>query len=145
METSPIQTQRTQRRVFQPTAGSVRAGRDFVRQALSAWGLEGQLDTTILLASETVANAVVHAATPFIVDVFVTDDRREFVVAVTDFCDRPVLSPIAALGLRSLLDDPDLDAESGRGLVIVATLADRWGIDPCEQGKTVWFSLPLTF
>ena len=33
------------------------------------------------------------------------------------------------------------EAESGRGLRIVAALARRWGTDPCEAGKTVWFEV----
>ncbi|MFH9980813.1 ATP-binding protein [Streptomyces sp. NPDC017179] len=32
-----------------------------------------------------------------------------------------------------------LDAESGRGLLLVSTLADRWGVEPYPPGgKTVW-------
>ena len=32
---------------------------------------------------------------------------------------------------------------SGRGLLIVATLADRWGVDADDRTKTVWFELPV--
>ncbi|MFF4320919.1 ATP-binding protein [Streptomyces sp. NPDC001568] len=42
------------------------------------------------------------------------------------------------------LRDPDVDAESGRGLALVAAPADRWGVD---QGppprKVVWAELDL--
>ncbi|SFL06767.1 hypothetical protein SAMN05216275_15115 [Streptosporangium canum] len=31
------------------------------------------------------------------------------------------------------------DAEHGRGLAIVAAYADRWGVEPAPEGKTVWF------
>jgi hypothetical protein len=54
-----------------------------------------------------------------------------------------VLDPITAFGLQTLLAEPDLDADSGWGLMIIATLADRWGIDPAPPGKTVWFTLSL--
>jgi anti-sigma regulatory factor (Ser/Thr protein kinase) len=134
-----------ERRVLAPAVASVPAGRHFVAEVLSRWHLDGQLDTATLLASEVMANAVVHAGTTCIVDVSVDpEDRRELVVAVTDFGSKPVLSPIAAFGLRLLLEEPDLDAESGRGLMIVASLADRWGIDPAPQGNTVWFALSLS-
>ncbi len=32
-------------------------------------------------------------------------------------------------------------APTGRGLMIVDALADRWGVDTDESGKTVWFEL----
>lgn len=40
---------------------------------------------------------------------------------------------------------PDPTTPSGRGLLIVAALASRWGIAPIEsgRGKTVWFDLRL--
>ena len=134
---------RRERRELPPAPGSVRAGRHFVGEVLTRWGLDSQFDTATLLASEVAANAVVHAVTPFIVDVSVNVDHHELVVAVTDFDARPMLSPIESLGLSSLLVEPDLEAESGRGLMMVATLADRWGIEPAATGKTVWFSLLL--
>jgi hypothetical protein len=35
---------------------------------------------------------------------------------------------------------PPMDAEPGRGLLLVAALADDWGVAPCEGalGETVW-------
>ncbi|MGW7434612.1 ATP-binding protein [Streptomyces sp. NPDC054849] len=35
------------------------------------------------------------------------------------------------------------DAESGRGLLLVDSLAKSWGTVPTAEGKAVWFSLPL--
>jgi anti-sigma regulatory factor (Ser/Thr protein kinase) len=133
-----------ERRILAPATGSVRAGRHFVADVLTRWQLDDHLETATLLASEVMANAVLHADTTCIVDLSVDPDRHELLVAVTDFGRRPVLSPIAAYGLRLLLEEPDLDAESGRGLMIVASLADRWGIDPEPEGNTVWFALSLS-
>jgi hypothetical protein len=31
----------------------------------------------------------------------------------------------------------------GRGLLLIATLASRWGVTPAIQGKTVWFAIDL--
>ena len=40
--------------------------------------------------------------------------------------------------------ETSLDAESGRGLVLVTALADRWGVEPYSPGgKTVWAELRL--
>ncbi|MER7672962.1 ATP-binding protein [Kitasatospora sp. NPDC096128] len=38
---------------------------------------------------------------------------------------------------------PDLLSESGRGLQLVAGLTHRWGVDPQERGKCVWFECDL--
>ncbi|MEV5013110.1 ATP-binding protein [Streptomyces sp. NPDC053780] len=57
----------------------------------------------------------------------VTDARGDRLLPpVTDFCP-----------LTDFVTSPD--DESGRGLLIVATLADRWGSEPYPPGgKTVW-------
>ncbi|CAL9434858.1 hypothetical protein SUDANB108_02125 [Streptomyces sp. enrichment culture] len=40
--------------------------------------------------------------------------------------------------------EPSLDAESGRGLLLVTALADHWGVEPyLPGGKTVWAELRL--
>src|SRR5919199_4430665 len=110
--------------VLPPALASVGAGRHFVTRLLSQWHLDHLADVAVLLASEALTNAVVHAATAVRLEV-----RRghELEVRVTDFSEAPVLSPVSALGLQSLIEDPDLEAESGRGLLMIATLAERWG------------------
>jgi len=40
--------------------------------------------------------------------------------------------------------DPDADDESGRGLTVVAALAERWGWRPEPFGKVVWCELAIT-
>jgi len=35
------------------------------------------------------------------------------------------------------------DAESGRGLWLIANMAVRWGVDPERRGKRIWVELPL--
>jgi len=144
VETASITASRTEHRVMPPSLDSVRAGRRFIDDVLTRWRLTGHLETATILASELMANAVVHAGTPFAVNASIDLDRSELVVGVSDFDARSLLNPISALGLRSLLDEPDMDAESGRGLLIVASLADRWGVDYAAQGKTVWFALSLS-
>lgn len=41
----------------------------------------------------------------------------------------------------AVLREPDRDTETGWGLNFVAEQADRWGCDPRDDGKTVWFEL----
>ena len=55
------------------------------------------------------------------------------------------LAANAALHGRVPADhETSLDAESGRGLVLVTALADRWGVEPYSPGgKTVWAELRL--
>jgi anti-sigma regulatory factor (Ser/Thr protein kinase) len=128
--------------VMLPAAlSSVGTGRRFVQRLLTQWHLDDLADVAVLLASEALTNAVVHAATSVRLEV-----RRdeELVVQVTDYNAAPVLSPVSALGLRSLMENPDLDAESGRGLMLIASLAERWGVTPLDAGKTVWFSWTLS-
>src|SRR4051794_34112508 len=111
---------------------SVTVARHFVRDQLLAWQLERLVEDAELGVTELVANAVKHAR---------TDLRLQLTVAagatfsVTD--GHPVLrSPVGPAHSDSL-------AESGRGLQIIAAIADDWGIRALPQGKQVWFTLPL--
>lgn len=45
---------------------------------------------------------------------------------------------------RSALTDDSAVAESGRGLAVVETLADRWGVIPRVIGKSVWFEIKIS-
>jgi anti-sigma regulatory factor (Ser/Thr protein kinase) len=123
-----------------PALDSVGTGRRFVQRLLTQWHLDHLVDVAVLLASEALTNAVVHAATAVRLEV---RRGRKLEVRVTDFSPDPVLSPVAALGLQSLLDEPDLEAEGGRGLMMIATLAESWGVAPAAAGKTVWFAWTL--
>ncbi len=46
--------------------------------------------------------------------------------------------------LPELADMPGWESESGRGLLLVEALADRWGSDLLPSGKRVWFELSLS-
>jgi anti-sigma regulatory factor (Ser/Thr protein kinase) len=104
------------------------AARQFVEAALKVWALDDLVDVVTLLTSELVTNAVLHARTAFTVRA-VFDDP-ELRVEVSDG-GREHLYPAT--------DDPY--AAGGRGLLLVAALADRWGITGRPDGKTVWFVL----
>ncbi|MER7485576.1 ATP-binding protein [Streptomyces sp. NPDC126497] len=110
---------------WSPTACS--SARAVIRDVLRQWGLDDLVPTAELLVSELVSNALRHASGP----VHLTLERVS--------------------GLRCLVGDgtPDLprpadagpEDESGRGLVLVDTLAARWGCERGPEGKSVWFEL----
>jgi CheY-like chemotaxis protein len=103
--------------------------RRFIEELLGAWDCRESLDVVRLLASEVVANAVVHAGSDVKVAVQLRSDAVR--VAVTD---RDPTVP----AMRS----PDVTEESGRGLALVDALSSVWGIDPIPGGKHVWFEVP---
>ncbi|WP_442738363.1 ATP-binding protein [Streptomyces pseudogriseolus] len=86
------------------------------------------LKTVELLASEVIANAVLHSAAPCDVAVTRTDGRLR--VEVTD--TNPSLPSVVEAGPSDV---------SGRGLLLVDALADAWGTQPEPWGKTTWFEI----
>jgi anti-sigma regulatory factor (Ser/Thr protein kinase) len=80
-----------------------------------------------VIASELVANAIVHGSAPVVLSVFFQDPDVSVEVSDGD----PHTENVQ---LRSA-DDPE---PGGHGLKIVASFADRWGVRPSPHGKTVW-------
>ncbi|MFJ9076470.1 PAS domain S-box protein [Streptomyces sp. NPDC102278] len=118
--------------VLAPRPSSVGEGRRFLRTTLAGWeSVDDQLcDTACLLASELLSNAVNHGCGP--VRLKLRQAGRELSVEV---CDGSPVLPQARFASP--------DAESGRGLLLVDSLAEAWGTLPTAEGKAVWFSLPL--
>ncbi|MEU7560646.1 SpoIIE family protein phosphatase [Streptomyces eurythermus] len=113
--------------------GSARA---LVRAALAeAPGVPARLaDDAMAVVSELVTNAVVHAGT----DVHVEWRLEESGAFVIEVCDRhPSRAPREAGG-EAPYDTP----EYGRGLRLVATLAESWGVTYRAGAKAVWARLP---
>lgn len=123
---------------FPATPRSVARARRAVSGALGEWGV-GQADvaTAALVVSELVTNAVRHGLVPGrLVELRLTYDLGKAVnVEVSDAGDGRPPTGTAAPPL------PDDDAESGRGLALVAAFADAWGVDDRVVGKTVWARL----
>ncbi|MGW7578161.1 SpoIIE family protein phosphatase [Streptomyces sp. NPDC054765] len=104
------------------TAGRAR---QLTRRALHRWGLEPLLDTTELMVSEVVTNAVRYASRPIALRLLRTDVLR---------CEVGDDSPQVPRMRRAQAGD-----EGGRGLFLVDRLAQRWGATRLSTGKVVWF------
>lgn len=99
--------------------------RRFVASSLPGIGEEAEAEAT-LIVTELAANAVVHAGSRFSVRLGIA--HRQLWIAVQDGAGLP--APLAPT--------------PGRGLGLVAALAERWGCERLGRGKVVWASLPLT-
>jgi anti-sigma regulatory factor (Ser/Thr protein kinase) len=124
----PADDQRT------PPELTLPSGRSSVRLARERFRADaGHLpDETIeigtLAVSELVSNAVLHVGGEVRMRVDVDRERVRVEVA-----DRSPAAPEVRVAAP--------DASTGRGLHIVSTIADRWGVEPRDDGKIVWFEL----
>lgn len=112
-----------------PDARDVARGRRFLGEQLRLWGCHDVAADALLVATELVTNAFIHAG------------------------DRCQLSARLASGILRLevrdqgpgVPDPrdsDVQAEGGRGLMLVSGLATAWGVDAMgTSGKVVWAEL----
>jgi two-component sensor histidine kinase len=112
------------------TVESPAAARGFMRRVLDAWDCEDPDEIAVLLTSEVVSNAVVHAATRLALDVVWDDDGETLRVEVRDGDERPPRHR-----------HPSIDAVGGRGIMLVESLARRGGSEPEGEGKVVGFEL----
>jgi len=111
-----------------PTASSL--ARRFVRDRLREWAVDEEVsDNAQLCVSELVTNAVIHTGTQSRIAVRLDDER--LLVSVTDRGRRGIV--------RQTYDEPMVS--SGRGLLIVDTLAAAWSFEHGIEGTTVWFEL----
>jgi anti-sigma regulatory factor (Ser/Thr protein kinase) len=124
---------RTVSRQLPPTARSASVSRRFLADHLMIWGVAAERrDEALLLLDELVANAVRHAEGPVGVTATLVGDLLR--VSVGDDSHR---DPV--------LQRPGAESTSGRGLMLVDLLADRWGVSPAadDLGKSVWFEIRL--
>ncbi|WP_028811852.1 SpoIIE family protein phosphatase [Streptomyces flavidovirens] len=108
---------------------SVGRARELARGQLVTWGLEDLVDTTELLVSELVTNALRYG---------------EGEIRLRLLLDRTLVCEVWDAGLvqprRRRARDTD---EGGRGLQLVGLLSAAWGSRRTPRGKTVWFELAL--
>ena len=108
--------------------------RRILRDHLRLWGVPGLVDTAELLATELVTNALQHTAGGAVLTATLTPGPEHLLrVEVRDYADR-----------RPRVGTPESGGDhgtSGRGLLLVAALADAWGVSSQDRGKMVWFEL----
>jgi anti-anti-sigma factor len=122
--------------VLAPIRTAPATARAFVRDVLGYWQLALSdatlVDRAVLVASELVTNAVIHARTDLRLRVEMRGDLLH--LAVRDGSPR----------LLRLVTIPDRQAEGGRGLLVVEQLARSWGVNRHpDGGKVVWCVLSL--
>jgi len=108
-------------------AASSRAARRFVRGALAAED-DAVITDVELLVSELVTNAIVHASSAPRLEVTVSPASVHIAVHDRD----PSMPSIR---------EPGGAKPGGRGLRLVDQLASRWGAEPRDDGKVVWFEI----
>jgi serine phosphatase RsbU (regulator of sigma subunit)/anti-sigma regulatory factor (Ser/Thr protein kinase) len=112
-----------------PRPQTARQARRLTRRTLREWDLDALEESTELMVSEVVANAVRFASRPITLRLLCTDVLR---CEVGDDS-----SPVPRMRHARLSD------EGGRGLFLVDQLAARWGVTRVSTGKVVWFEQPL--
>ncbi len=115
-------------REFRPDRGAAAEARAF---AVGALPPSSELAPRIaLVVSELAANAILHARSSFSVRMLVGPARVR--LEVTDHGDGvPVRRQYGT------------DATTGRGLAIVDSMSDRWGVEQLDDAKTVWCEVDL--
>ncbi len=115
----------------EPSSASV--ARRFVTAALSEWGRSEFCEEAAVCTAELATNAILHSREPFTVAV-----RCSVHGARLDVLDgRPHQLPLTVPEIL----DPLAMGTTGRGLMMVAALADRWGYFTTDVAKTVWVEL----
>ena len=108
---------------------SVGAARRFIAARTAAWSFpEPAADQLVLIGSELVTNAVLHARTELTLTLELRENRVR--ISVKDRSKAP-----------ATLRHYRADALTGRGLGVVAALSDRWGVSTAPDGKVVWAEL----
>ncbi|MGW0572953.1 ATP-binding protein [Streptomyces tauricus] len=114
-------------------SSAVAEARHRLRSQLDAWRIgSSDRDVAALLASELLTNALVHTTTSEITCA-VEASSSQLVIAVTDDGSSKAVPTLRMAGLG---------AEEGRGLLIVRSLSERWGVcrDGGGGGQVVWAS-----
>jgi len=106
---------------------AVAGARSRASQQLSTWGLEDLDFTTELVVSELVTNAIRYGTPPI---------QLRLIHDGALLCEVSDASGTTPHQRRARVYD-----EGGRGLHLVAQLAERWGTRHARHGKTVWVEL----
>ena len=113
-----------------PSPRSVPVARHLSREVLRAWQAPQDTGDVELLVTELVANVVDHVGGGSALSLELEYSDGWLRIAVTDgSAIRPVVGELRG------------DQPRGRGMQIVAAIADDWGVDDVSDGKRIWFVL----
>ncbi|MBD0745767.1 ATP-binding protein [Streptomyces sp. CBMA152] len=106
---------------------SVRAAREFSRRAIDGWGIGGRADDVLLCVSELTTNALIHGVPP----------GRGYLLRLALYAGGLLRVEVHDSG-GGTPRVPESADEGGRGLLLVAAVADKWGVGERRPGKVVW-------
>lgn len=118
---------RTREVFYRRDRRSVGQAREFTREALTDWSVTDRSDDVLLCVSELATNALLHGVPP----------GRGFQLRLAlDGVLRVEVHDSGSGEVRA----PDISPESerGRGLLLLAAVADKWGVGDRNPGKVVW-------
>ncbi|WP_042406921.1 ATP-binding SpoIIE family protein phosphatase [Streptacidiphilus carbonis] len=118
--------------VGQDQADRIAGARAELRAIMHDWAVPDQVDATVLLATELLTNVLVH-----------TDQAAALVATMSGQVGSRRLRLEVSDGSDELAHrrSPGEMASSGRGLILLELLSDRWGMEPRGEGKSIWFDL----
>jgi anti-anti-sigma regulatory factor len=111
---------------LEPVMGAARRSRELVTEACARWDQPALAGPACIVVTEMVNNVVTHAKTPMIVLLAIRRDAMAVAVRDRSSIVPQFTGPVPATSY------------GGRGLLLIDSVADRWGSLPLEQGKVVW-------
>jgi hypothetical protein len=112
---------------LEPQVGAARRSRELITEMCVRWKRPELCDSACIVATEMVNNVVAHAHTPMIVLLAMHDEGMTVAVR-----DRSGVVP----SFTGMPAAPT--AYGGRGMLLIDSVADRWGSLRLTDGKVVW-------
>ena len=114
-------------REMEPVVGAARRTREMITEACGHWDRPDLTGPACIVATEMVNNVVAHARTPMIVLLAVHGDGMSVAVR-----DRSAVVPTFSG------EAPGPSVYGGRGMLLIDSMASRWGNLTLDDGKVVW-------
>ncbi|MET9145083.1 ATP-binding protein [Streptomyces sp. NPDC004042] len=124
-----LQLPLTRKAFYRRDRRSVRLARQFAQAVLAEWAAPVRADDVQLCVSELATNALLHGVPP----------GRGFLLLLALHPGGALRVEVHDSGTGDVcVPETSAESERGRGLMLVAALADKWGVDARSPGKTVW-------
>jgi hypothetical protein len=114
-------------RQMEPVVGAARRTREMITEACGHWDRLDLTGPACIVATEMVNNVVAHARTPMVVLLALHGDGMSVAVR-----DRSAVVPTFSG------DAPGPTVYGGRGMLLIDSMASRWGSLALGDGKVVW-------